>query len=113
MDSRKREVVKEELCVIPYSYKYPSPLSKKQNRFTWRLLTEIEGSHFDEKLAQYVIAKFAEQNIECRIVIARRNYPDQNRSEWTEWVEVNGNYACSNATVLEYYTPVFEVFLGA
>ncbi|MCG7253411.1 hypothetical protein MHK13_01465 [Corynebacterium hadale] len=105
--------MKEELRVVPYSYKYPSPLSKKQSRFAWHLLTEIEGSHFDEKLAQYVIAKFAEQNLECRIIIARRNYPDQSVSEWTEWVEVNGNYACSSATVLENYTPVFEVFLGA
>lgn len=101
--------MKEELCVLPYSYKYPSPLSKKQSRFTWRLLAEIEGSHFDEKLARYVIAKFTEQDIECRIIIARRNYPDQGGSEWTEWVEVNGNNTSSSATVLEYYTPVFEV----
>lgn len=105
--------MKEGLRVIPYSFRYPSPLSKRQRRFAWRLLTEIEGSHFDEKLAQYVLANLAEKNIECRIVVARRNYPDQSESEWTEWVEVNGVYANSSPTVLEYYVPVFEVSLEA
>lgn len=105
--------MKEGLRVDPYSFRFPSPISKRQKRFTRNLLTEIEGSHFDEALAQYVITKFSEQDIECRIIIARRSYPDQSESEWTEWVEVNGVCTNSSPTVLEYYTPVFEVSLEA
>ena len=102
----------EMLQVKEYSQAISRNIDKNKYRIINEIISQNNAEHWSADIAANVLQELFAAGLDAKIVIAKRKYRNPVDSEWTEWIEINGQKAGIDDSFVFYYSPIFEVTLS-